>query len=151
MYDILLASMVFIIVFGLSAITFTSVLGNLESEQAEFRLHTTAAGVADALVLTQGSPGNWEAQEDFNRVGLVTEKRILSVDKIHAFSATGYDTLKQKMGITEYDFSLDIQSGGNIIVDVSPITPTEHAIKISIHRIVEYNGEMAAFTFTLFR
>ncbi|MDO8427996.1 MAG: hypothetical protein Q7S92_02170 [Candidatus Diapherotrites archaeon] len=149
--DLFFSVIVIVIMVGITVVSFNNELTKMNRQSQAYGLEVKALEIAEVLIMQSGNPENWHLQADYNTPSLVNEKRIIYLEKWNAFTDSNYETLKQKMNIEEYQFELKLEQNGIELLKFAPISDTQAIQKISIQRTVEYNGEIAQFTFTLFQ
>lgn len=133
---------------GWSAIVFGNLVNDSvrESQWQSVNAHTLR--LANTLAETPGQPSAWHQTNDFNLPGLVGETRKVSVQKWNAFKNTAYNVLKNKLGLSAEDFSVEIvqngQSMGKVGLDVNAVW------KVNIVRGIEYNSMPARLEVTVY-
>ncbi len=151
-FDLLFSVLVLVVLFGAAVVLFNNLLQNLELEQRQFRAQATAQNILDLLVMTAGTPGNWELQQDYNQPGLADSPRVINLSKIAYIQNANYAALKSKLKIQDYDFSVLVQNDANTFFEYIPQgIGNTHPIQAAAQRGVEYNGAMARFTITLYQ
>lgn len=149
-YDLIFAVSVYLVLFALMV----GILSNNLNETAKARIvgqmRQAAFEAANVLVLTPGMPSTWQAGLDVNRIGLVYEPRVISGEKLDAFSAMDYGELKEIFNIQDYNFYVKIERGVDLVFEKgSQAVDAEYIVNAT--RMVNYNGDEAVLYFRLYK
>lgn len=111
---------------------------------------------ANNLVLTQGTPKNWEFSLDSQilLIGLVNTRRVIAENKLDEFMNMNYDISVKRLGIHGYDYYFSIEQKGIIVKEkYNTANPAylSDSEKIAVtKRMVEYNGEISELYFKIY-
>ncbi len=147
--DLFIAVTIFLILLGvvLNAWNLYNIRlqGNIEYEKMQLK----AFYVSDMLVKSSGYPSAWE--EDISSaeaIGLALSDRDLSQQKLSAFLAMGYNTSKQMLKISPYEYSFRLrQLSNNLTLGSGMVFAGELAV--TAERYVTYNDEKAIMQLTI--
>lgn len=107
---------------------------------------------ADLLVSSKGVPVNWETMplDDANTIGLAASERVIDEQKLNRFKNLGgdYGKAKELLNMANYDFYFELHGSDDVNAGLQPMA---EAYKVVVKRIVEYKGEEADVTFTLYK
>ena len=143
MPDTLLAVTIFLLILAGMFFYQNQISSATETELERRALDNSASNIAEFLIKNPGSPVAWETLSDFNTVvffGLAQKDRVLDADKVVAFvnlSNTDYDFVKQKLGISHFNFYLQFSGGVNLSTGQLP--PINAHISV-VKRFVTING-----------
>ncbi len=81
------------------------------NEESDYReLEIIAFQTADLLVKSDGKPQNWENNPlNVEVIGLATEDRNLSLEKVYAFVNLSYNFTLRSLGLELYDFYFQLK------------------------------------------
>lgn len=150
-YDLLVAVVVFLLIFTFSIVLWVDNLNKVVSEQALGEMQFAATELTDALISSQGNPSNWHILPSYDKIGLVEEKRVISIDRLNAFRSENYLTLKEKMNIEDYNFYITIDTDTNTVFEYPEGAIISGMHSLTVRRGIEYSGEIAVFSLTLFK
>jgi hypothetical protein len=149
--DLFIAITVFLLL--TAATIYTWNLYNLRlNENLEYeKMQLIVFQITDLLVKSPGYPTAWEENPtNLGVIGLAQDDRILSQDKITAFTKLNYDTSKEKFNIELYDYKFRIKDLSNNIIQESGQNFTGDT-SIVIERYVLLNNEKRIMEFTLWK
>jgi hypothetical protein len=96
-------------------------------------MESSAIHASDILVRIPGYPTNWN-HTNFVSIGLANDENVLNMTKILELNKTDYESLKINLGISAYDFYLDvIDLDSNLIFEYG-IYPTDSSKIIPVKR-----------------
>ena len=106
--------------------------------------------VLNNFVSTPGVPTNWENLVSVEMYGLAKKRNILSNEKVLAFNAADYNSIKEKMNIEGFEFTFTLIQDGNSIIDKG-FSLADPEFVIGIERVVEYDDRPAKVFFRLYQ
>ncbi|MEK6934655.1 MAG: hypothetical protein AABW46_02145 [Nanoarchaeota archaeon] len=118
-----------------------------------------AIKITDVLVNTHGIPDDWETDsENVQIIGLTSNARIVSDNKLEEFVNLDYNFIKQNFNIEAFDFYLKVVDSNNKIIQIDDDN-VEIGIKpsldsedvITIQRIIARGGTEVVLEFTLWK
>ncbi|MEM4244850.1 MAG: hypothetical protein QW404_00870 [Candidatus Nanoarchaeia archaeon] len=120
-------------------------------EDEEMQLH--AFHITDMLVKTPGVPSRWEVSpQNVTVLGLASDDRVLSAEKIDAMANLSYETTKDLFDIHPYDYSLKVKTFGGVTLKELGLNYTSQDTKrVNLYRYVIFNGQRALFEFTVWK
>ena len=148
--DFALAVFIFLIALGTLSVFWLNRLDEKLQSQHFDEMNLKANLAAETLVKSAGDPTNWENldPELVNLIGVVSQDRSVSEQKLNAFRNLNYDTARQLLNISEYDFYFELEGIDNVTTGLAPVADVDRA---AVTRIVEYKGSEATARITLYR
>jgi len=143
--DLIIALIVFIIILAFFFLSSHATGIQIDLYYTNNNLEETSHTVVNPLVLFSGEPYNWEIKDfaDLNRIGLVSERNVLNVQKVNKFVeylTNNYSDLRAKMSLGKYDFKFELHDfNGSIIKEGGYVNP-DFVSKITQNRVASYNG-----------
>jgi hypothetical protein len=135
-WDIILATVIFLIVLGTILFLWTDTIEDIDAADTEYELSWLATAVSEQLARTPGTPDNWALSPNIGNItvlGLASTKRIgndtktldrvLDPDKVIAFinltqKPNGYSPLRNRLfGTGKYDFYVELSCLDSTIMD----------------------------------
>ncbi|MBI2499527.1 hypothetical protein HYV88_04770 [Candidatus Woesearchaeota archaeon] len=155
--DLFISATVFIILLVTLILVWDNFSKRLDNKIAYEDLSEKAIKITDILVETRGVPDKWENDADkVNVIGLVSNDRVLSSNKIEEFIDMEYDDVRELFNIEAYDFYFRIiDSNGALIqvhdndVELGNKPSLSSKFVITIQRIVLNGGSEVVLEFTL--
>ena len=148
-YDVMAAAFIFLTIVAAVTIIWNSNLTGLEENIASEEMKNTAYFTIGKLVETPGISSNWENGYDLNSLGLSKGKRIISAEKLAKLSTLDYDDVKSVMNIQGHEYWMRLIVDSNTVFSYgAQVEDANSAVGLS--RIVEYNGKLGNFYFTLY-
>jgi|WetSurMetagenome_2_1015567.scaffolds.fasta_scaffold05839_2 hypothetical protein len=160
-WDIILATVIFLIVLGTILFLWTDTLEDIDAADTEYELSWLATAVSEQLARTPGSPYNWTQSPNIGNItvlGLadteqignetITLDRVLDPDKIVAFidlaqKSNGYSPLRNRLfGTGKYDFYVEISCLDSTVLDCFE--------GLRLDNLVNYNVSCNASNTTLY-
>ena len=120
-------------------------------ERLEFdSMASRAFQISDTLIKDRGFPSNWNSG-NVSIIGFAAEDRILSQEKVSAFTNLSYNASREifKAYGENFYFALRNLTGENITS--SGMQPAGSRRAVSVMRYVLYNNETAVMEFTLWK
>jgi hypothetical protein len=151
--DILFAVSLFMII--LAGIYFfnNSIQASENNQIARDQLDTVSANIAEYLVKNPGTPSAWETLTDQNQTqffGLAVKDRVLDPQKVITFvnlSNTSYDFVKQRLGISHFNFYLQFSGGTNLSAGQAPPVNADQSV---VKRFTTLNGIETTVTLNVY-
>jgi len=146
--DLMMAAVVFLFIITLSIVYSSEVANRVyfleegqERDQAVLR-------AGDALLLSPGSPANWELLSDVSQassLGLVKSRNVLDSGKVQALldlNAGSYGRIKELLGASKYDFGISLLSlqSRQSLAEFGMQPGSENRVS-AVNRIALYKGE----------
>ncbi len=157
--DLFISVTVFIVIITILIPVWDNFTKRLDSKIDYDDLNEKALKVTDLLVESRGVPDKWENDpDDVEIIGLVSDDRVLSSEKIKEFIDIEYDGLKEIFNIESYDFYFRIIDSDNSIIKIEgedvelgikPSLSSEEVI--TIKRIAVNGGSEVIVEFTLWK
>ena len=131
-----------------------------ESRDVENRKEITisAISLSDSLLKSKGDPDNWESGGKINNtLGLVIDDHVLDPNKLKAFAMLNQTSLKNLLGIQNYNFYFKVSDRNKIVnVDNTKIETGSHpnqssSIVINSQRIALLNNMPVYLDFVVWR
>lgn len=121
------------------------------NEESDYReLEIIAFQTADLLVKSNGEPQNWENSPlNVEVIGLATEDRNLSLEKVDAFVNLSYNFTLRSLGLELYDFYFQLKDFNGTRLAEQGKTPENFVV--NIQRLVLYENEKAIVEFALWK
>jgi len=155
--DLFVSATVFIVLIVTLILVWDNFSKRLDAKVSYEDLSEKAIKITDVLVETRGVPDQWENDADkVNVIGLVSNDRVLSNNKIEEFIDMEYDDVKKLFNIEAYDFYFRIIDSNGAIIQVDD-NDAEFGNKpslsskfvITIQRVVLKGGSEVVLEFTL--
>src|SRR3989344_564481 len=157
--DLFVSATVFIVLIVTLILVWDNFSKRLDAKVSYEDLSEKAIKITDVLVETRGVPDQWENDADkANVIGLVSNDRVLSNNKIEEFIDMEYDDVKKLFNIEAYDFYFKIIDSNGAIIQVDD-NDVEFGNKpslsskfvITIQRVVLRGGSEFVLEFTLWK
>ena len=157
--DLFVSATVFIVLIVTLILVWDNFSKRLDAKVSYEDLSEKAIKITDVLVETRGVPDQWENDADkVNVIGLVSNDRVLSNNKIEEFIDMEYDDVKKLFNIEAYDFYFRIIDSNGAIIQVDD-NDAEFGNKpslsskfvITIQRVVLRGGSEFVLEFTLWK
>jgi len=148
--DFSLAVFIFFIAFAFLTIFWVQNIEEKTKETQYFDMDLKANIASEILVKSRGNPVNWHEIDtnQINFIGLAFRERSIDEQKLNTFKNMAYDTSRELLNISEYDFYFEFTGEDNVTVG---LVPTANVDSITITRIVEYKGSEAIARITLYQ
>jgi len=143
--DLIIAVLVFVVCLTFFFMGSASITSQINFVEEKNSVDEVAHAVMSGLILSSGSPYNWEAinLSDVNVFGLVESKNVLNNEKVNAlfyFIDSDYTETKTKLGLGGYDFKLELIDFNGEIIFESTRDFNESFFELSYDRFVLYNN-----------
>lgn len=140
-YDAIVAGLLFILLLTLLYTYWNSLRSTISVKIDDI---TRIAMDASNLLMTPGFPYDWTSS-DYNQLGLASGYNSIYLDsqKIGSLQEVPYETIRQKLAISPYDFYLEI---GN---ETAGIIPEGALSKVTIRRPVVLDNELTNLSLTV--
>ncbi len=146
--DMMMAAVVFLFILTLSIVYSSEVANRVYFMEEGNARDQTVLQAADALVLSAGSPANWETLSDLNTassLGLVKSRNVLDAGKLQAIlnlNAGNYGRIKELLGASRYDLGVSVLRLQNKqrLAEFGLQPSSENKVS-AVSRIALYNGE----------
>lgn len=148
--DFFLALFIFSILLIASMVSWNNYNSKIISEMEYNTLMNKAFQISNALVKSQGYPVSWNS-ENVQIIGLASDDRMLSSDKVNEFIDIPKNTTEKIFKIYEYDFYFSLKNMDNVLLKEYGYNLTNAKKSASIRRYVLYDGEKAVMEFTLWK
>lgn len=152
--DLLIAIVVFLLVFSFLAWTYTRHFLRLDSETSDNTLMMKAFDITEILTKSEGIPNDWNIS-NVQAIGLASGDRVLSTQKIQQFSNMSYNVSKRMFGISDKEFFLQIRDLTNSNLFEAGISPSENNScnntyrAVTLKRFAFWGGQKVVLYFTL--
>ncbi|MCX6772554.1 MAG: hypothetical protein NTV88_02170 [Candidatus Micrarchaeota archaeon] len=117
--ELVLASAIFIAGIVIFVSIWNSMLTSYLEEQQSREMQVSLIGISDMLVLSPGTPANWEVGtlSDASAFGLASSPNIISTAKAQALQDLqgDYQKVKENMGAGRFDVFMSINSSTNTL------------------------------------
>jgi hypothetical protein len=119
--EIILALSLFLVAMLVFVLAWNYISFSYSSEQADRQMQSSLIGVSDSLVLSPGSPADWEYSSGANAssFGLASSRNVLSAAKLSALqslNATDYDNVRERMGAGKFDLYVEASNPGGPVL-----------------------------------
>lgn len=149
-YDFLVAFVIFLVLINAMYLSWSHNVTYMRDLREFERARFAATAVTDNLTLIPGKPSYWENDIDTNFYGLVDDEFDLSLEKLAAFSARDYNSVKEGLNIDEYEFVLTVEQDDNTVYSFGQGLPDPRFV-IGLERVVKYDGRPAKLYFKLYQ
>ncbi|MFH1722551.1 MAG: hypothetical protein ABH950_08120 [Candidatus Altiarchaeota archaeon] len=142
--DFILGVTLFMLLFSLTFYFWDKSIYNIQKKEAIGDLLFRSQQMADILVMTQGTPNEWESDPEASEsIGLVRdESRVLDFVKLNTFLGMNYSYSKEVLGIGTYDYQFElIDLKGNILNESGK--PPSGDFRVEVHRYIFYEDSPA--------
>lgn len=149
--DLLVSILLFVIIFITLRGIWLNNISTVGTELDQFQMQMQAKQSLNVLLNTSGDPTNWESVNPslINLIGISDSKEVISNKKINSFIKLPYLVSQEKMGLTKYDFNLELFSNETAILSYGmPIDNNSKVVELK--RFVVYNGGEALVVFKVF-
>jgi hypothetical protein len=132
-WDIILATVIFLVVLGTIIFLWTDTLGDIDATDTQYEIGWLATALSEQMARTPGSPANWTDTpiENITVIGLASTRtigndtgtldRILDPDKVVtliALSQNNYSSLRNKLfGTGKYDYYMELSCLDPTVMD----------------------------------
>ncbi len=113
----------------------------------------TKAYYAMEELLSRGEPANWHTLNEsaVNNYGMEYEMGVLDENKVSALMATNYSLVKDRLGISKYNFSITILNSNSEPVYSFGANSTGQNTTLTIERLSTLNNSLALVRLKVFR
>lgn len=147
--DIVFSVLAFLLLFAFASILWADIFTNAAKGRQLERLKIKATEIADQVVLSPGSPGNWHNAAGYNKLGLAVKPRVISNGRLDALKNADYNSLKAKMNIEGNDYLVELRKDSNTFFSKG-IVPANPDFGVKVERIVVYNNDTALLSVILY-
>ncbi len=112
--DFVLSVAIFLVVVAVLLLSFTRISEQTREEDLRTDLESGSLFATDVLMKTEGFPGNWD-----NTTVIVpgfVENGTLSSGKVSRFLQLDYDRAKYALGLSEFDFSMNVTGLNDTVI-----------------------------------
>lgn len=149
--DLFIAITIFLLLAAATIYTWNLYTARLNENLEYEKMQLIVFQITDLLVKNPGYPSAWEENPtNLEVIGMAQDDRILSQDKITAFTKLNYDTSKEKFNIELYDYKFRIKDLSNNMIQESGQNFTGDT-SIVIERYVLLNNEKRIMEFMLWK
>ncbi len=137
-----------IMVFMLSAALFSTLYGKISSSMGKKEMEISSYYALEQL-LSDGDPANWHTLSTFNNFGLEKGIGVLDADKVAALNssiAANYSFVKERLGISKYNFSVEVMDYYNRS-HIHSMGSANSSDVISMQRISTLNNSLVIVQF----
>ena len=154
--DFVFASLIFIIILGFTAISYSNYLNDFKIAESKKSLETSALSISETLIKSSGYPRNWEQNVSALEVsglgvlGLAESENetVLDPNKVAAFNTLSYNATRELFGIdNDYYTSIKSMDGKSFF---SKGTEFADNSSVAIERIVLFNQSICKLTVRLY-
>ena len=140
MIDFMVGLMLFLVAIAFITSQFDLRLNEANKESDLETMRIKANYAVDFLVKSPGIPSNWESLpiDDLNKLGIAKTDRVMSEEKINAFSSGTYEKLRSALELNAYDFFFKFTGVDDFNAGFQP---PSNANNIMVERIVRYKNE----------
>lgn len=141
--DLIAAVSVFLIVLSFVWYTWDDLQYGIDYKLEKSEMEHLALLASDALVMTSGYPHNWSASpESASAIGIANMPRVISPERLSAFSSLAYSQQRGQLGMGGRDFWLGIKNESGDVLASAGLFPAGD-FQIGISRPVIYNGRIS--------
>jgi hypothetical protein len=138
--DLILATFIFILVFGVLIASWNSMLDNSidYSERKDMEMYANV--ISDLLVSGGGYPGDWEDRpaDEVHTIGIAGPDRVINEQKLAALLALDYDDAREIMKVGAYHFHFRLSGAG---LETGQPLDSDFGFSAFSRRLVLYRGE----------
>lgn len=156
--DLIVGISIFLILLTLCILVWSQTVYRMEQRKILYEMQNNLMLALDMLIKTKGVPSSWERNPNsLIALGLAYDDRTLSKDKVDAFMNLvdlDYNASKKYLGILKYDYRLRLLDlNGEVLNDTRfrsvGLDPVGD-FKITVSRLVNYNGNLTNLELTIF-
>ena len=148
--ELVLASAVFIAAIVIFVSIWNSMLASYLEEQHSREMQATLMGVSDMLVLSPGTPADWEegALSDASAFGLASSPNVISAAKANALQGLkgDYQKVKENMGAGRFDVFMSINDSASTLYSFGMMGDSNDSTVeiLRTSRLALMNGEVVS-------
>lgn len=152
--DLFLSLVIFVIAITFIVTTYGINAWRLEYETSYNSLLLKAFDITEMLTKSEGIPGDWNTTS-VQAIGLASNDRVLSTNKLKLLSNMSYNQIKNLFGIVSKEFLLQIRDLSNANLFEAGVSPLENNPcgkdyeSVTLKRFAVWEGQKVILYFTL--
>ncbi|MBL7100753.1 MAG: hypothetical protein ISS23_02240 [Nanoarchaeota archaeon] len=149
--DLFIAITIFLILAAATIYTWNLYTVRLNESLEYEKMQLIVFQITDLLVKSQGHQTGWEENPaNVGVIGLAQDDRILSQDKVTAFTNLDYNLSKERLNIEPYDYKFKIKTLSGSVVQESGLA-FDGDTSIIIERYILLEDEKRIMEFSLWK